>query len=268
MKLSNHESALISYIRTLCFEDLLDAFDGLMFKAGKASKDAEKVLGAGDHLNHSGFLERSQRLENLANLLGIANDDYRDHIFPELNEPQKKQGVTLMTPSDPGEIIHLFEVIKKYNVQCSLELQSKDSVDPLVSIVGAQVDTEYIERPGGPDAVWVKLDDSELTFDLGLHSFSKHISDCQIDICIASEENAAWFNSGIIPDEGIVKANDYESHSYQEKYLVIELNDAPKASATSQKIEEYCHNGFSISEFDYDPQGFVTVTLSRAGEEV
>ena len=53
------------------------------------------------------------------------------------------------------------------------------------------------------------MGDADFSFDLKNHSYSKDVTDCQINICIASDGYAAWFNSDVIPTEGIEEANSY-----------------------------------------------------------
>ncbi|MCD9026017.1 hypothetical protein [Cohnella silvisoli] len=129
-------------------------------------------------------------------------------------EPQVP-GVTKMLDSNSGEIVHLFEVMQKYGVKCSMEFKQDASLDPLCGITLQSVDLiEYFERQGGPDAVVVELGDLSLGFDLGIHSFYKEISDCQILICIASDHYSAWFNSDVISPEGIDEAKNYKEIHY------------------------------------------------------
>ncbi|MEY9097030.1 hypothetical protein [Paenibacillus sp. RC84] len=83
MEVAEHERNLISYLRTLCFEDVLDAVDGI----DNAETDVyHKWLDEtykGNHTLAADWKDRSEKLEKLQELLGKANADYRDHIFPE-----------------------------------------------------------------------------------------------------------------------------------------------------------------------------------------
>ncbi len=109
-----------------------------------------------------------------------------------------------MIESDAGEVLHLFNVMEKYGIECDLEVS-----DPFFGIAQAPVKTEYIECNDGGTVV-VYLGETEFGFDLKRHQFEKYVSNCQIYICIASEHYAAWFISGAIPTEVITEANSYE----------------------------------------------------------
>ncbi|SDC69071.1 hypothetical protein SAMN02799630_01194 [Paenibacillus sp. UNCCL117] len=87
MKLTTHETALITYIRTLCFDDMLDASSAIYAEAEKAKVKSIVGKHENDKLAFVGFKERQERLDKLAELLGGANEDYRAHIFPD--EPEQ-----------------------------------------------------------------------------------------------------------------------------------------------------------------------------------
>ncbi|MGO4548050.1 hypothetical protein AB4Z29_24955 [Paenibacillus sp. 2TAB23] len=114
-----------------------------------------------------------------------------------------------MVKSDAGEAMHLFEVMQKHGVKCSLEMKHGNA-DPMVSIASAAVQTEYVEGSDG-DTVVVSLNDVNLAFPLGEYSYSKFISDIQIDIAIASEIHTAWFSSAEMSPEAIEAAKIYDS---------------------------------------------------------
>src|SRR5690606_25844119 len=75
---------------------------------------------------------------------------------------------------------------------------------PIITNVSA----EYIEGADG-DTVVIRLDDAEFAFELGKHTFYKHISDCQIDITVDGANYSAWFNSDTMTPEAIEEANSY-----------------------------------------------------------
>ncbi|OAB46569.1 hypothetical protein [Paenibacillus antarcticus] len=119
---------------------------------------------------------------------------------------------TQMIKSDVSEALHLFEVMGKYNVPCSLELKLDGLCDPFVGISTQPVKAEYLETfdgEGRGDSLIVHLGGSEFCFELNL-SVSKHITDCQITLCIVSDKYAAWFSSDVILPEGIEDAKDYK----------------------------------------------------------
>lgn len=217
MNMTKNEKELIHFIRGLDFEDLLDATTGILAEMNRAGQMSNEKRVAGDLLNAEGFSKRADALEKLSGLLGDANTDYRNHINagmePDEN-PGKIQDVTPMADSTVSEIIHLFEVMKKYGVKCSLEFQSDGNLDPLFGLVDYPIlSCEYFECEGGPDSILVVLGDEEsnveLNFELNISCF-KDISDTQIGICIANDHYSAFFNSGTIIPEGIEEAKNYK----------------------------------------------------------
>lgn len=78
MTVDLHEKALIDYIRTLCFEDLLDATSGIYAEEEAAKVQAIKLKDQGKEFNAKGFQERAENLRKLAELLADSNADYRD----------------------------------------------------------------------------------------------------------------------------------------------------------------------------------------------
>ncbi|MNU94242.1 hypothetical protein D3C71_842010 [compost metagenome] len=137
--------------------------------------------------------------------------------------------ITKMNPSSVEEALHLFEVMKKYNVRCSMEMQLSGHIDTFLGIVDQPVRTEYVEsydlKVKG-DTVVVFLGESEFSFELNL-SIGKHISDCQISLCIAGTNYVAWFNSGEIPPEGIAEARNFKEDK-SEGRVPFELDDYEK----------------------------------------
>lgn len=217
MTMTKQEAELIHFIRGLYFEDLWDATTGILTEMNRAGKMSYEKRVAGDLLSAEGFSKRADALEKLSGLLGDANTDYRNHsnagMEPDEN-PEKKLDVTQMADSDVGEIIHLFEVMKKHNVLCSVEIRIEGNSDPLFGLVDYPIlSCEYFERKSGPDSIVIVLGNeessNELNFELNLGCF-KDISEEQIFICIASDHYTAWFNSGSIPLEGIEEASNYE----------------------------------------------------------
>ncbi|MCY9539427.1 hypothetical protein M5X00_13000, partial [Paenibacillus alvei] len=121
--------------------------------------------------------------------------------------------------SKAREVMHLFEVMKKYNAKCSLEINIGKHNDPFVAIAQEPVSTEYFVEEEG-EVLVVSLGETDLTFDVDSHSFAKEVTDCQILICIVNEEYAAWFNSDALPQEAIELANGCDDTEDE----VIKLN--------------------------------------------
>jgi hypothetical protein len=83
MDLTKQERALIEFIRSLGFEDVLDATNGIETEANEAFGMAQTEIEEGDTPNANGFSDRAKSLFKLAELLGDSNVDYRFHINPE-----------------------------------------------------------------------------------------------------------------------------------------------------------------------------------------
>ena len=54
-------------------------------------------------------------------------------------------GNTKMINVTAGEVIHLFEVMKKYEVTCNLEFNTEESSNPLIGISDMPVSVEYFK---------------------------------------------------------------------------------------------------------------------------
>ncbi|MNT18202.1 hypothetical protein D3C71_1340780 [compost metagenome] len=133
--------------------------------------------------------------------------------------------ITKMNPSSVEEALHLFEVMKKYNVRCSMEMQLSGHIDTFVGIADQPVRAEYIESYDlqvKGDTVVVILGESEFSFELNL-SIGKHITDCQISLCIAGTNYTAWFDSGEVPPEVIEEAKNFKEDK-TETLVSFEVN--------------------------------------------
>lgn len=244
MKLTIQETALITNIRGLCFEDLLDATEGILNISAQAATSSRLKKITGDIHNEAGFMVRSKNLEVLAELLGDANADFRFHVCP----PEIiGTGVTQMIPCEFGEAIHLFKMMQKYGTTCSLELNAEKTLDPLLGATYSAIKVDVMDKSENSDAkVILELDSSEFGFDLKNHSFSKYVSDCQITILVTENVGnyAAWFHSGVIGPEGIEEANSYEE--VNETAYAIDINGSD-VTETFNKIAEKLRSGWKIS---------------------
>jgi hypothetical protein len=83
MNMTKQEMNLINVVRSLCFEDILDAVTGIQIEQGNAIAMIHKKENEGDKLNAQGFRERAQNLDRLQDALEQANADYRSHVNPE-----------------------------------------------------------------------------------------------------------------------------------------------------------------------------------------
>ncbi|MDN4069237.1 hypothetical protein QYF50_15400 [Paenibacillus vini] len=132
---------------------------------------------------------------------------------------------TKMQESSVGEALHLFEVLEKYNVGCSVELKRDGQGDPFVTVASQPVKAEYFESIGGGDngdLLVVCLGESEFAFELNL-SIGKDITESQISLCLAGTNYAAWFNSDGVPAEGIKEALNYKEHSDNDRFDAHEV---------------------------------------------
>jgi hypothetical protein len=213
MNLTKQELALVTYVRSLCFEAILDATEGIEKSEEAAIAMALKLEKNESFGRVTAFKKRAAEMRQLAELLQDANADYRRHMPAELAGDR----VIKMIESDAGEVFHLFQVMRKYGAACSMEMKSTHSADPLIGMTGMAVNVEYLDgNTDNGDSVIIYLGDTELSVDLKNHSFTKYISNCQIDICISSDNYSFWFNSEVIPPEGIQEAKtDPYSHLYK-----------------------------------------------------
>lgn len=128
-----------------------------------------------------------------------------------------------MIESSVGEALHLFGIMEKHQVPCSLELKIYTQADPFVGVASQPVKAEYLETfkgEGTGDTVVITLGESEFAFELDF-TVAKYITDSQIDLCIAKENYSAWFSSGHVSPEGINEALKYrEANDDDERYPV------------------------------------------------
>ncbi|MGR6763219.1 hypothetical protein ACU1JV_15380 [Paenibacillus sp. T2-29] len=62
---------------------------------------------------------------------------------------------------------------------------------------------DFYDGDGAEAAIALELGTTTFSFEIEKHKFSKHISETQFTMCIVGSEYAVWFNSGVIPPEGI-----------------------------------------------------------------
>lgn len=112
---------------------------------------------------------------------------------------------TLMTQTTIREATHLFEVMRKYGVKCSVELKVEGEADPLVGISAAAVNLDFAN-----DASWISviLGDADFSFTEAKDTVFKHIGR-QIDVCFSSDRYTAWFLSSGLPPQGVLDAYSY-----------------------------------------------------------
>lgn len=86
MNLSEQESALIQYIRTLNFETMLDACDAIGESSRESKRNAlEESYERNNAASVAVWFVRHDQLSKLQKLLGAANKDYQERISDESN---------------------------------------------------------------------------------------------------------------------------------------------------------------------------------------
>jgi hypothetical protein len=156
-------------------------------------------------------------------------------------------GNTKMIDIKAWEVIHLFDVMKKYEVTCNLEFNTGESSVSLIGISDMPVNVEYFEGNVDGDSIIVKLGDADFSFDLKNHFFSKDVTGCQINICIAGKSYVAWFNSNVIPAEGIEEANNYLSVDQLADKLEFTFVDGdPDNSSSLPALLKNLTNGYRV----------------------
>jgi len=158
-----------------------------------------------------------------------------------------------MVKSNAGEVMHLFEVMARHGVSCSLEMHAEGSADPILGIPGAtNISTEYLEGDDG-DTVVVNLDNAELAFELQKNTFGKYISDCQVMISIISDDRAAWFNSSAMSLEAIQEAKSYDSTGgeFEDKEVILNhSNDMVNFHEELKYLNQLLDEGRNIKRVD------------------
>lgn len=81
---SEAEKKLVYFIRSIEFDDVLDAVSGIEYEVEQSKKKAAVHLREGNAQTANRFDERVARLKQLAYLLGKANKDYVAYIYPEV----------------------------------------------------------------------------------------------------------------------------------------------------------------------------------------
>ncbi|WP_438491056.1 hypothetical protein [Paenibacillus sp. IHBB 3054] len=122
--------------------------------------------------------------------------------------------VTQMQESTAGEVIHLFNTIRKFGATCSVEMKLYETSDSIMASSNQYVFAEYLEANSGEvdgDSIIVRLGEAEFCFELGKVSFSKDITNHQIDVLIASDSYAIWFCSSGLSIMGAAEARNYRT---------------------------------------------------------
>ncbi|WP_340388427.1 hypothetical protein [Paenibacillus sp. FSL E2-0151] len=86
MKMSEQETALIQFIRTLSFETLLDACDAIGDSSRESKRNAlEESYDRNNAASVAVWFVRHDQLSRLQKLLGAANKEYQERISHESN---------------------------------------------------------------------------------------------------------------------------------------------------------------------------------------
>lgn len=133
---------------------------------------------------------------------------------------------TILKNAEFGEVLHLFEVMEKHSVPCSLELKLCEDADPFMSIVSQSVKTDFVERTAdeGGDAMQIDLGETSLLFSVS-ESYGKEITESQISLCIANETYAAWFSTGEVSPEAIADVHNYiEDIEFEDEVMAVDVH--------------------------------------------
>ncbi|WP_028589462.1 hypothetical protein [Paenibacillus massiliensis] len=90
MMLTDQELKLIEFIRTLDFDDMLNALDGLRAVAEDLSTKSIVHAHKGNHSTAQAFKSQAENVDKLEQLLGDANEEYRKELNAFLEEPIKR----------------------------------------------------------------------------------------------------------------------------------------------------------------------------------
>jgi len=115
-----------------------------------------------------------------------------------------------MIQSTGKEAVHLFNVMTKFQSECSIEINTNGHSDPFVSMAGCPVEADYFAYDDMTDVLVVTLGEAEFAFEVDRCAFSKEIGNVQISLLIANNEHAAWFSSGILTPQAIDEAKNFE----------------------------------------------------------
>ncbi|MGO4548055.1 hypothetical protein AB4Z29_24980 [Paenibacillus sp. 2TAB23] len=95
LQMDEHETALIHYLRSLSWEIVLEAGDGMLEQSRESELIAFRECKRGNTASSRGFEERAQQVRKLAELVGAANADYRANIADgNLNEVTENEKIT------------------------------------------------------------------------------------------------------------------------------------------------------------------------------
>lgn len=90
--LSEHERKLIEHIRTLDFDDMLNALDGIKAVAEDLSSKSVVHANNGNDRTAQAFKNQAENMDKLEQLLGDANEEYRKEINMVLDDVSIKKG--------------------------------------------------------------------------------------------------------------------------------------------------------------------------------
>lgn len=174
-----------------------------------------------------------------------------------------------MTETHEVEVLHLFGVMQRHGVKCSMELQA-GLRSPLLGISDAQVRTEYIEGTSG-DSLVVYLDEAEFGFEVGSCSYAKYIGDSQIEIAIAGPRFVAFFNSESMIPEAIEEAKNYKEpiDTTTLEFIVNVRDEGEGAAQTLETIAKLIRSGMEICQIEdaVDLGGYYRFVLDQPEED-
>ncbi|CAM4407904.1 hypothetical protein FHS16_001756 [Paenibacillus endophyticus] len=93
IQLDEHEKALITYIRSLSWEIVLEAGDGMLDQARESELIAFREYKRGNHTSSQGFEDRANMVRKLAELTGAANAEYRANMAAEDGDANDRKAI-------------------------------------------------------------------------------------------------------------------------------------------------------------------------------
>lgn len=105
--------------------------------------------------------------------------------------------------SNAEEVTHLFTVMKKYKVGCTLELNNKIALQPYITVYDG---TFHDFDLSNESDIQISFGEAEMRFEA--KRFSANVTDSRIYVLIVSSDFRAWFRSSKLPPEAIEEANN------------------------------------------------------------
>lgn len=113
-------------------------------------------------------------------------------------------GVIQMQPCTFSEAFDLLEICQQEQVACSVDVNTGNLQDHVITIVDEIPSVQFEELEDG-DCMTVDMGNTQFSFGVRCQ-FSKDIRGRQIAVAVGTENYTVWFESGRISMQGINKA--------------------------------------------------------------